>query len=459
MCSDDEERPNVLMVITHDQGTHLGCYDRDLETPELDKAAEEGVKFNNHFCTAPQCSPSRGSIMTGLYPHNHGLIGLAQLGWSIDGEHKKLPEYLKDWGYDTHLFGLQHEAMRGETLGYEHVHHPIDYQNIFESESEQKNEKMDRNPSITNASKVAEDTCAFLESYSEKDPNSPFFASIGLFEPHRPYGGEDYDSDNPSQVKPSPYLPNRDGIQQDIADFNGMVYRVDEVVGQIRSTLQKTSLEKETLFVFTTDHGIAMPRAKGTCYDPGVETALIFTMPEKIEGNQAREELLSNVDLLPTLLDFVGSIPKKVEDIDGRSFLPLLTGGGDYSPRDHIFCEMTWHDTYNPVRAVRTNRYKYIKNFSTSPEVFMPFDVYKGAAGQEMQEEYYESSRPKEELYDLVKDPWEKNNLVREASYSVIKKELKTTLVDWMERTNDPLLQGPVPPTDKQKKVSQGRPN
>lgn len=118
-----ESRPNVLLIHSHDTGCHLGCYGRDVRTPNIDGLAERGARFENYFCTAPQCSPSRGSIVTGRYPQRNGLLGLAHLGWSLNHDEVALPAYLADEGYDTHVFGVQH-AHEGDAheLGYDHVH-------------------------------------------------------------------------------------------------------------------------------------------------------------------------------------------------------------------------------------------------------------------------------------------------------------------------------------------------
>ena len=119
-------KPNIILFITHDQGQYLGCYNspqtpNSLNTPNIDKLAARGIKFTNYFCTAPQCSPSRGSIQTSLYPHQNGLMGLANLGWSLPNFNKTLQMYLRENEYSTHLVGLQHETNRVEDLGYDDV--------------------------------------------------------------------------------------------------------------------------------------------------------------------------------------------------------------------------------------------------------------------------------------------------------------------------------------------------
>ncbi|MFW6190870.1 MAG: sulfatase [Candidatus Bipolaricaulota bacterium] len=425
-------RPNVVLITCHDLGRFLGTYGRDIETPDIDKMGERGVVFDNNFATAPQCSPSRGSIMTGKYPHNNGLMGLAHegYGWELDESEKTLPQYLNEAGYETHLFGLQHESRNPKSLGYKHVH--------GSGLGEQR------------AEPTTDELLGFLEEQRGDEDGSPFFASAGFFEPHRPYGLGQYDNEDPENVSPLPFLPNTKEIRKDLAWLYGMIYEVDESVGRIVDGLKELDLAEETLLIFTVDHGIAMPRAKGTCYDPGVGIALIVYKPGEFSGGHRYGELTSNVDLLPFILDYLDlDIP---DDLDGRSFLPLLKGE-NYSERDFVFHEITWHDKYNPIRAVRSNRFKYVRNFVNIPSVYLPADIYDSSSGEVTRQSYYRSTRPEEELYDLMEDPLEKENLAEDPEYSEVRDNLSDVLESWMKKTNDPILEGPVPPTEEQKKT------
>jgi arylsulfatase A-like enzyme len=428
-------RSNILLVICHDLGRRLGCYGGPVRSPNLDRAACDGVVFTNYFCTAAQCSPSRGSIITGRFPHRNGLMGLAHIGWELNDGENTLPMYLNQTGYSTHLFGLQHESADPSRLGYQHLH-------LHEG---------------SGAARVAAAEVAAFLRHAARTADTPFYACVGIGEPHRPYHRPGYPADDPEQVQPLPYLPDRPGIRDDLAHLDGLISAVDEAISQILAALEETGLSGNTLFIFTTDHGIAMPRAKGTCYDPGIETALIMRLPGRFARGVQRGELLSNVDLLPTLLELAGcEIPR---DLDGYSFLPLLTGGS-YRPRDHIFIEMTWHDKYNPMRGIRTQAYKYVCNFGDRPLVFLPLDVYLGRAGEEVRDEFYACSRPAEELYDLGDDPLEQRNLAADPSHCAALEELRRRVQEWMELTGDPLLSGPVEPPPKQReRLARGEPN
>ena len=439
------DSPNILLVHCHDLGRYLGCYGVDIETPNIDRLAEEGAQFANHFTTAPQCSPSRSSLFTGCYPHVNGLLGLAHTEWELDTE-QTLPHRLSDAGYETHLFGLQHISESPEDLGYDEIHTAGRLSPNVAPELHSVNR--------------AEDVTDTLSQYLDSGLNSPFFASVGFFEAHRLetdepdeeegdvlYGyGDRYNTDDPDKIEVPGYLPDEPGIREDLAAMRGMVYTLDDALGTILESLESAGLEEKTLVLFTTEHGIAFPRAKGTCYDPGIEAFLLARYPPLIDGGTVYDEIISNVDILPTVLDLAtGDTP---DDINGYSLVPLLDEDQTYSPRDHIFAEITWHGTYNPIRAVRTERFKYIRNFWHNLRVFLPNDVYASLAGREVRGRYVRPSRVYEELYDLESDPYEQKNVADEAEYAQVRAKLASTLATWMRETGDPVLDGPVHPDD-----------
>ncbi len=228
-----------------------------------------------------------------------------------------------------------------------------------------------------------------------------------------------------------------------------MLGALDDGVGTILDALESAGLADDTLVVFTTEHGLSFPRAKGCCFDPGIEAALLMRYPGVLEEGRVVDDLVSNVDVFPTLLEFADApVP---DDIAGRSFEPLLTGDGgrdEYTPRDRIFAGMTWHDRYNPIRAIRTDRWKYVRNFWHLPEVYLTRDIYESAAGREVREEYYCEQRSYVELYDLENDPLERANLADDPEYADVRDRLREELLEWMEATDDPLLEGPVLPAD-----------
>ena len=440
-----QDPPNVLLMHCHDLGQYVGCYGIDIETPNIGRLAASGARFENHFVTAPQCSPSRGSLFTGCWPHVNGLVGLAHTEWELDTG-RTLPHQLSAAGYETHLFGLQHISESPENLGYDQIHTAGRLSSNVSPELH----------SVNRAERVSDIAAQYLESGLE----SPFFASVGFFEAHRlesdgvhdeegdvVYGyGSRYDADDPDDVDVPGYLPDEPGVREDLAAMRGMVYELDDAVGTVLDALDAAGLTEETLVLFTTEHGIAFPRAKGTCYEPGIETFLFAQYPPLIDGGAVYEELVSNVDVMPTVLDLAtGDVPKAV---DGYSLVPLFDDDRTYSPRDHVFAEITWHDTYAPMRAVRTERFKYIRSFWRNPRVFLPNDVFASRAGREVRGRYARPSRVHEELYDLESDPHEQRNLAGDEGYAQVREKLAATLSTWMDATDDPLLSGPVLPDD-----------
>ncbi|MBN1807586.1 MAG: sulfatase [Planctomycetes bacterium] len=409
-------RPNILFIITHDTGRHLGCYGCNVRTPELDRLARRAVLFENYFCTAPQCSPSRGSIISGRWPHCHGLIGLVHRGFSLDPAVPLLPAVLAAGGYSTHLFGFQHESSDPPSLGYREVHRDAEHGH----------------------------SCRFvlpmLDEFLRSRPPEPFFASVGFTETHRPYPHSDAPIDS---VSPLPYLPDEPPVRQDVADLHVLVERVDAAVGNILRTLDDTGLAESTVVIFTTDHGIAMPRAKATLFDPGVETALVMALPERRFAGLRVTAQASNIDIMPTLLELAGlQVP---DGVQGMSFMPLVRSDTD-SLHDATFHEMTFHAAYDPVRAVRTPSYKYIRSYASRSFAVAPNVDAGHAKGMFRSMGLFDSPRSREQLYDLVDDPFEQRNLAADPAHAHVLEELRSSLDRWMRDTGDPLLHGPVAP-------------
>ena len=421
-----KEKPNIIIFITHDQGQFLGCYSspqtpNSLNTPNLDILAENGVRFTNHFCTAPQCSPSRGGIQTSLYPHQNGLMGLVDRGWTLPKRNKTLPMYLKEQGYTTHLMGFQHEVFDAYTLGYDTI-------------SKRRSEP------LYNCQKMNKNYRNFFEAHQNEE--NPFYVCIGVTQVHRPFGvwGDPVD---PNRVRVPPYLPDNEIVRIDLSQFYGAIQGVDTCIGNILKQLENLGLRENTLFIYTTDHGEAYPRAKCTLYDPGLKTLLLMSWPgsDILQWDKVYNQMISNIDLLPTLLELIGAkIPKNIE---GRSFLPLLKNEINIF-RKEIYSEKSFHEHYDPIRSIRTKEFKFIINFEKSESLYqIGMDIQQDAIGKYMLERI-KKPRPNEELYDLKKDPNEILNLIDDPNYKDIVKELRNKLYEWMKRTDDPILKGKI---------------
>jgi arylsulfatase A-like enzyme len=207
--------------------------------------------------------------------------------------------------------------------------------------------------------------------------------------------------------------------------------------------LDRSGLAESTLVLFTADHGLAMPRAKCTLYDTGIGVALIVRWPAGgIGAGISHGSLVSNVDVVPTLLEATRT--PITTNLHGTSLLPLLREERS-SVRDTIFAEKTFHSYYDPMRAIRTDRYKFIRSFDSGFAVDVPGDVQLGAIYRTELQRYVSSTHPDLELYDLVSDPLETHNLIGQADYATIQSDLDQRLWQWMTETDDPLLNGPIP--------------
>jgi arylsulfatase A-like enzyme len=413
------DRPNILFFTCHDLGRHLGCYGHaTVRSPALDALAGAGVRCAQAFCTAPQCSPSRASLHTGYYPHAAGVLGLAHapFGWQLTPTTLHLAHRLNAAGYATALIGMQHLIARGQAaeLGYRQVW-PVA-------------------PALEEAARAA----ACLRELAGAQP---FYLEVGFEEPHRPYdfGGAVPDDENGVEVPP--YLPAVPAAREDLAAFQGAVRVMDTAVGRILAELDALGLAQTTWVIFTADHGIAMPRAKGTLYDPGIEIALLLRWPGRgLAGGTVVTPLLSNVDVVPTLLEGL-DLPLP-DTLHGRSFWPLLRGAA-YAPRTEIFAEKTFHTYYEPMRAIRTATHKRIVNFEVSTAVDVPADVRSSPVYPLLLEDFDRAREPVE-LYDLTTDPGERTNLAGHADLAEIEVDLRQRLLAWMRDTADLLLEGPV---------------
>jgi arylsulfatase A-like enzyme len=404
-------RENVLLVHWHDLGRYLGAYGHtDVESPRLDRLAAEGIVFTRAHATAPLCSPSRGSLFTGRYPQSNGLVGLAHHGWEYRAGVRTLPHILNESGWYTTLFGMQHETSYPVKLGYD---------------------KFD----------VSNSYCEYVVEHATRwltDAPEPFLLTAGFFETHRPYPRDRYEPADADDVVVPDYLPDTDDIRKDLAEFYGSITVADATVGRLLDTLDQTGLGENTWVVFTTDHGPALPRAKSTLYDAGTGIALIVRPPRGagIEP-QTYDELFSGVDLLPTLLDLLGlDIP---DDIEGLSHAQSLRTPAANPVRTEVYTTKTYHDSFDPIRAIRTKEYSYIENYATRPLLDLPWDIAESAPGRVMAP-LVQSQRPARELYDLVEDPTESHNLlaadVTDKS-EAIANDLALLLDDWRHKTND----------------------
>jgi arylsulfatase A-like enzyme len=412
---------NLILIDCHDLGQHLGAYGwKTVPSPNLDALAEAGLRFENSFCTAPQCSPSRAALYTGRYPHANGMFGLAHppFNWRLRPDEIHLARHLRDAGYATTLIGVQHvtayETESIQALGFEQVE------------------------MAETASQIGDLAVAYLQNA----PARPFFLNIGFMFPHRDSPGlfKQAPPDASGVVEVPPYLAQTPAATAEFAELQGVIGQVDMGLGRIWKALQDLDLLKDTWLIFTTDHGLAMPRAKCTLYDPGIEVALLmYAEPFGLVGGQVLGELVSNVDLVPTILEMF-DLPRP-ENLQGQSLAPLLRRKS-YRPRQQVFAEKTFHTAYEPQRAIRTSRYKLIWN-AEAGIVNVPGDIMRSPIFPQMIQQIV-VELPPFELYDLQTDPLEQRNLANDPAYAETFHALRRQLLAWMRDTGDPLLEGPL---------------
>jgi N-sulfoglucosamine sulfohydrolase len=426
-------RPNILLIVSEDNGPELGCYgDPYARTPNLDRLASEGVRFNRAFVAQAGCSQSRAAYLTGLYPHQNGQLGLATWTFRMYREDiPNIPRSLKAAGYRTGIIGKLHvnpeEAF------------PFDMHEIRSANFAREN---------------LEDYAKYAEAYFVADER-PFFLSVNYPDAHGPWlkqvDGLPKDPLGPYDVKAFAYLgidplPMREAI----ANHYNCMSRLDSLVGDLLASLERSGKAENTLVVYFGDHGADFLRGKRTSYEGGVRVPLIVRWPKQAKSGQVREELVSTVDLMPTLLAVAQAEP--VNGLPGRSLLPLLRDEpADW--REYLFTEFHTHAAganFYPQRTVRDDRYKLIENL-------MPGEVNPGygftnarfegvpraieAAPPEVREAYQRMHRPPRfELYDLQTDPYEFRNLVDSDEHAAVFEDLKQRLSAWRRQTRDPLL-------------------
>ncbi|TVR46743.1 MAG: hypothetical protein EA425_16825 [Puniceicoccaceae bacterium] len=436
-----QQRPNIIYLVVHDLGRHLGCYGKAVSTPHLDAFAARSLRFDHAFCASPACSPSRMAAMTGLHAHTSGGLGLAHMGWSLRPEIRTLVDAFNDAGYVTAHFGLNHERHAGTNR----------YQ--VDGEHDWADWKMSR---------ALDQAIDWLEARPAAAP--PFYLNIGTTEVHASGWHRLSETEaaakygfpvDAAAVELPAHLPDTPGNRSAMAKFEACIRYMDAQFERLNSTLDRLGLYENSIVVFTTDHGIAGNRAKGTLFDAGTEIALLMRAPFVRPGTT--RALVSNLDFAPTLLEAAG-LPLP-EYLQGRSFLPVLTGEAT-SVQDAIFTQRNFHgervshregfqDHYDPSRSIRTTEWHYIRHYAQRPEPWRPGAGRPPEAGDWGAPlriaELPADLRPFEELYHTRDDPHEFRNLADDPGCAEVKRSLASRLLAWQIETDDPALRGEVP--------------
>lgn len=438
--ADEGGRPNILLIVSEDNGQELGCYgDKYVRTPMLDKLASEGVRFHNAYVPQAGCSQSRAAYFTGLYPHQNGQIGLATWKYHLYREDTpNMVRSLKDAGYRTGLIGKLHVNPSSSF--------PFDFRKVKTSNFARKD--------LEGYAKAASE---FISAGDE-----PFFLSVNYPDAHRPFlkrvKGLPADPLVGDEVKALPYFGiDTPELREETANYYNCMNRLDTLIGELLAELESSGKEKNTLVIYIGDHGADLLRGKRTSYEGGVRVPMIVKWPGKIIPSE-QNALVSTLDLFPTLLEVTRLEP--ISSLAGRSLTPLFGNNsrvpqhtGQFEWRRYLFTEYHLHSAHNffPQRTVRNERFKLIENLlpnSVNPgyrftmERFFEGLQTKVDASEPLIRNAYERMRrpPRFELYDLESDPFEFENLADVEKYSEHFRELKQVLLKWRQDTNDPLL-------------------
>ena len=410
------ERPNIIVFIADDAGWRdFGCYGNPvIQTPNIDQLAAEGIQFNNVFLTTPQCSPTRTSLLTGQFAHT---LRTEDLHTPLKTSQKTVAHHLNEAGYYTALLGKSHIGKEATA--------EFDYFNPGKG-----------NPRGQD-----------LETVLEEAGEQPVFTWFAFFDPHRSYKSHTIaNPHNPDDVVVAPYLADTPETRLDLAMYYDEIARMDSTIGAALQILEDRGERENTVIFFMTDNGKPFTRAKGTLYDEGVKTPFIVNWPTQIKQESTDDNLLTTLRLAPTILDLAGAeIPTSMY---AESMVPSLVNQ-ERVVDEFVFSERNWHDCDEHMRSVRSDSFKLIVN----SYIELPHGTAADLAGSlshqsllrlkeegklsEAQSLVFQVPRAGIELYDVINDPYELNNLAFRAEYRPVIRKHYEVLQQWMQETDD----------------------
>lgn len=433
LAAAEPARRNVVLLIADDLGLDLGCYGHPVvKTPNLDALAKRGTRFTHAFATTASCSASRSVLYTGLHTHTSGHYGHAH---GVHNFHTlrnvvSLPRLLRDAGCRSGILAKSH----------------VQPKEVYPWDVELP----------AGGGRNGEPVARAVRQFIEGSGGKPFFLAVGFTDPHRaargfanenPYPNTPTIRYDPKEVRLPYFLPDQPEVRQELAEYCQAVSRLDHNVGLVLKVLEETRVADNTLVLFLSDNGIPFPGAKTTQYDSGIRLPLIVTPPSPKRPGVVSEAMASWVDVTPTVLDAMGV--KGPDGLAGRSLLPVLgqekPAGWDVVYGSHQFHEIT---NYYPMRTIRTRAHKYILNLAHPLPFPFASDLYASETwqgvlkrgdttmGKRTVGQYVR--RPREELYDLTKDPDELTNVAGDAKYAAVLADLRERVKAWQKATRDP---------------------
>lgn len=450
-AADKTDKPNILFLLSDDHSyPYLGCYGNpDVRTPNLDRLASEGMRFDRMFVACPQCVPSRATLMTGRSPV---AVRMVRFTSPLPPDVPALPDLLRDGaGYFTGVGGRTYH-LDGPGTNAKRYPSPSEIGRVLDNRGlrtfPKRVDYMEKgSPPVNYGGKLAK----FLE---QVPAGKPWFFWLGFSDPHHDWttqGGRG--SLDPSSLTLPPHWPDLPGVRSDLARYLAEIEHLDGDVQTVLDELEQRGLAKNTIVVFMGDNGMALPHGKGSLYDPGIHVPLLVRWPGMVKAGGKSRTLISGEDFAPTMLEVAGLKPP--ESMSGVSFLPLLRGQS-FAGREYIFAERGPHggdggmkpdvlaSTFDLSRCVRSDRYKLIYNCTPHGAV-APVDSQRDPGWQDMVaanaagklaapfvKTYFTSPRPTFELYDLDEDAGELNNLAGSKKLADVELDLKRTLTEKM---------------------------
>ena len=437
-----QDRPNILLITSEDHGPEIGCYgDPYARTPHLDALAERGVRFENASVPYSVCSPSRGAIFTGMYPHQNGQMGLATHEFAMYREWPVIPTLLKEHGFRTGLIGKLH----------------VNPASAFDFDYKQYNGS---NFGDRDIRAFANSARTFFDAGDE-----PFFLMINYpdahFPLHRQQHGWPIEPQNAEDVEVMPWVcASSPHLREFVANYYNCLSRLDSGIGMLLEELEASGKADSTLIIYLGDHGAQFSRGKTSVYEAGLRVPMMVYWPGETGQGLVPEQLVSSLDIFPTILDAI-ELPQNEwpEHLVGHSLLPISREASDLVLREYRFGERSADSAQLlfPQRCVRDARYKLIHSPIRTRHNIL-HDLYRDrhnahfAAGTSQDEveasgtlsvrvyERYQNP-PEYELYDLQEDPHEFENLIEDPAYREVKERLIEVLQQWQSDTRDPFAQ------------------
>ena len=428
--------PNAIFIIADDISfDDIGCYGNPkARTPNIDRLAARGLRFEEAYLTASSCSPSRSSIITGRYPHNNGRA--SELHQPIAAHLPWFPRLLREAGYHTGLVGKNHMTTDTPAEGESPPPPAFAIEDAGKTEGNHGGH------------------ATWVETLRQRPKDKPFFFWFAALDAHRAWDADDEwieaeygPKHRPEDVRVPPYLIDDAETRQDLASYYNEVSRFDHYIGRVVAELEAQGVLEDTLIFIAADNGRAFPRAKTRLHDSGMKTFLVAHWPKGIaKPGSVCSSLVSVIDLAPTYLEAAGVA--RPDTFQGVSLLPLLKDPSAVVRR-HAFSEHNWHDYEAHGRAVRSEGFLYIRNErpqwpwqGPADAVRSPSFVALKAAREakaltKAQADVFLAPRPAEELYRTAVDPEQLENLADNPDYASTKARLSALLDQWMDETGD----------------------